>query len=202
MPNLTPIPTGTSSSQATAMMNRNFQQLNNEQVTKLYNDENGTPSILIGLDSTGKSVIKVSKTGVDVTTATNAQLAFNSAQNMFKIAQRTRVLSSTYVPSIVCPGNEYKVYTLVDSYTHGLGYVPQVMGTVFESGSYSPLPFTRATDVGVDGSLLITYSMFTDATYLSTMIEVSFDCIADAGGVNLELPSYDFQFYLLQETAN
>jgi hypothetical protein len=88
MPNLTPIPSGTDPAQVTAMINNNFRALNNEQVTKLYNDASGTPSILIGVDGTGKSVIKVAKTGMDVTTATDADLAFNSAQNTLKVVAK------------------------------------------------------------------------------------------------------------------
>jgi hypothetical protein len=167
------------------MINNNFRALNNEQVTKLYNDSSGTPNILIGLDSTGNSRIKVAPPGVDVTTATDTQLLFNSAQNVFKI-----VSIKTF--SITQPAGSVNTY----SRTHGLTYVPAVMGFLSAGGGlFRPLP----THVSISS----------DTVAEVVKIGAWVDCQADATNVTVTfrnatsapMGNYNFKIYVLQETA-
>lgn len=147
MPNLTPIPSGTSPEQTAAMINRNFQQLNAEQVTKLYNDASGTPSILIGVDSNGESVIKVAKPSFDVTTASDENLLFHSAHGV-------RYLTSFSAPFSVTSGAGFGAATV--TITHNLGYIPITDNTaaittngwaISETGIF-PLPYQSMATSG------------------------------------------------------
>jgi hypothetical protein len=149
MANMTPIPSGTDPAQVTAMLNNNFRALNNEQVTKLYNDATGTPSILIGLDSTGKSIIKIAQTGVDVTTATDSQLAFDSSRKTFQI-----IGTPFSTPFTVTSGAGFTGTTV--SINHSLGYIPLTESvatittngwSVGEVGNF-PLPYQSMATSG------------------------------------------------------
>jgi hypothetical protein len=110
MPNqFMPIGQGTSPEAATNQINQNFAKLDAEAVTKTFNGPNGTqaviqgrlpndlgygmllndasgmPLIYMAVDQNGLPVMKVAKTGYDATTASDDQLVFNSAQNVFKV---------------------------------------------------------------------------------------------------------------------
>jgi hypothetical protein len=184
MPNLAPIPSGTDPSQVTAMINNNFRQLNNEQITKLYNDANGTPSILIGLDSTGDSVIKVAKDGIDVTTATDANLAFNSAQNTFKVFY-TGTLSVTKAASSVLG---------TATYTHNLGYPPSHMSFYVDTGLSHNVPFLLPSLT--TGIIDLAIQAYTTNTTYEVFIKAPTSGVFYAGALTVQI-----KFYLLQETA-
>jgi hypothetical protein len=187
MANMTPIPSGTDPAQVTAMINNNFRSLNNEQVTKLYNDATGTPSILIGVDNTGKSVIKVAKAGKDVTTAIDADLAFNSSQNTLKVVATgtttiVKAASTTYAESF---------------FTHGLGFAPVVIA----SGSYnggvikSTLPMINTENNGAVG-LLIKLSAIDSSDVVFSVTTPS------TGSFYLGSYTITIKYYFLQETID
>jgi hypothetical protein len=183
MPNLAPIPSGTDPAQVTAMINRNFQALNNEQVTKLYNDASGTPSILIGVDSTGKSVVKVAKTGIDVTAATDAQLAFNSAQNTLKVVQ-----SGTF--SMTATAGTSPSATVPIS----LGYTPAIVANVSLPNApllYTPVNYT----LFISSVVFVNVNVFVESTQITFQVGLGSGSSAFNG-------TYNFKYYLLQETAN
>jgi hypothetical protein len=66
-------------------INDMFRQVESENRTKVVKDETGTNRILIGRGEDGKYYLKVSKDGVNVMEASDADLVFNSANNLFKI---------------------------------------------------------------------------------------------------------------------
>lgn len=49
-------------------LNNNFNQIANENRTKIIKDENGVNRILIGKDPNGKYIIAITKSGFDVLT--------------------------------------------------------------------------------------------------------------------------------------
>lgn len=122
MPNLfVPINPGTPIDMAIAAINNNFAKLDSDAVTKtykqangnaivqgklpydggygsLYYDANGVPSVLIGIAPSGRTVIRASKEGVDVTTAADEDLVMNSENNLFKIVS-TGTVDITRSPS-------------------------------------------------------------------------------------------------------
>lgn len=121
MPNrFTPIQPGTDPSQQMAIINKNFAELDNETVKKLYDDSTGTHRIFI---DASVPVIKISKAGVDVTTATDDQLTFNSQQNVFKIVKKI----STAIPAWNTTYNGVTTYGGSQIIVpHGLTFTPIV----------------------------------------------------------------------------
>ncbi len=82
---------------------------------------------LFGLDDAGKVVVKVAKDGYNADTATDAQLIFNSSQNVFKIV--VSATATRLVPSLTAGATD----TL--TIPHNLGYIPSVMAYVNGAGS-------------------------------------------------------------------
>lgn len=69
MPNrFLPIQEGTSDSQKTAVINNNFAALDGETFTRIFNNAQGVPTIIMGLLPDGTTGIVIAKPGVDVTT--------------------------------------------------------------------------------------------------------------------------------------
>jgi hypothetical protein len=67
MPNrFIPLQEGVSDSQKTAVINNNFAQLDGETYTRIYNNAQGVPTIIIGLLPDGTTGIVVAKEGENV----------------------------------------------------------------------------------------------------------------------------------------
>lgn len=194
-----PIPASTPPDQQLAMINNNFAQLDNENVKKLFYDVNGTPSIFIGIDQDQASVIKVAKPGVDVTTATNDQLAFNSAQDVFKVvASGTASISA---PS-ASTNNSQATATTNATVTHGLGYTPAVLAFLtLGSNVYRPIPYTVSgiinSTVGNWTNSVLYYQV--DSTSLTLISQYTQSSTTSQSGSGL---GGTIKYYLLQETAN
>lgn len=69
MANMLPIPANTPQAQATSLINNNFRALNNEQVTKVYKDQNGIPNIIMGILPDGTTGIVIAEQGQNVLNA-------------------------------------------------------------------------------------------------------------------------------------
>lgn len=120
MPNrFQPIQVGTDQSQQLAIINNNFAQLDNENVSKIFYDVNGVPSISIGVGQDKTSRIRVARVGIDVTKATDDQLAFNSAQNTVLI-NNTATISLPGKASVAGFTSVYDRLTI----PHGLSEAP------------------------------------------------------------------------------
>lgn len=188
MPNrFVAIQPGTSPEQQLAMINKNFGELDAESATKLFYDVNGTPSISIGVQQDRTSRIRVAKPGKDVTTATDADLAFNSAQNVFKIVADSTV-------SCTAPAHTNNTTTIA----HGLSYKPAVIAFLeagIAVGARMPLPtWTSLTRDDVNNVIVFRtwINVEVDATnlyirYFNSLATVDGPCIV--------------HYYLLQETA-
>lgn len=132
--------------------------------------------------------LKVAKDGFDVLTAVNADLVFNSEQNVFKIVQTGTI-------TVTKPAG---VYTGDATVTHNLGFTPSVMAFSGENGGV-PLPdfsiFTSGTDGGKIWRLVCISSVTT------TAVTFSYDTPSIGFGTTGPL-TVDIKYYLLQETAN
>ena len=187
---------GTSLNDNLALANQNFQALDDENRTKII--KNGsTPVLLMGYQQDGFGTginygFKVSKSNgsggfYDVTTATNSQLAFNSAFNTFKI-----VSSGTISIPAVTAGTTY-----FDAVTHNLGYVPAVLAYKSDATPtyYVPLPavFIDATGANAGKVNLTVYTQVTSsAIYFYTIVPTGFSTSS----------AFTIRYYLLQETAS
>lgn len=168
-------PLNSTNSQATNNneINNMVRQLNNEQKTKIYKDNNGVRNISIGVQPDGTSRIRIAKEGIDVVDATDDQLIFNSAQNVLKIVK-------TGTTTIPASGSTLASVTV----THSLGFSPGVMAyLVLDVDQYIPLNYSA------NGFSI--YSLITPTTVRFLESSVS----------PITLP-IDIKYYLLQETAN
>lgn len=184
MPNrFTPIQPDTPEDQKNAIINTNFAQLDNENVKKLMDDSTGNHRIF--LDGSAGS-IKIAKPGFDVTTATDAQLAFNSNQNQLKVvATGTNAASGAGMTAGVI-----KTLTI----PHNLGFTPIPLVFFADGSLYRSLPTWLSS--GASGG--------------NVAFQLWADCVTDSTNLYIELISgttttwgdYNFKWYLLQETAN
>jgi hypothetical protein len=191
----TPIPPGTDPAQVNAMINKNFAEIDNENVKKLFYDENGVPSIIIGIQQDGKSRIKVAKAGYDVTTAADSELAFNSSQNVFKIVQ-------TGTGSFTKPANTVVASTTI---THNLGFQPAFVAYWWDTDTtvyYESIPSMSVMQSGAYAGLI---ANSTSCRADDTVFYVQMDTPNWGAGSNplyVNAANIGFRYYLLQETAS
>jgi len=196
-----PIPVNVDQSQQTALINKNFAELDQEGTKKLYYDRNGVPSIFIGIDGTGKSVIQVAKDGKNVITATNDELTFNSTQNSLKIVSK----GTTTVTASDVAGNAVGIYQGGGSLLvpHGQAKVPIVLAYV-DFGGYSiqlPGEGNRSTTSTNNfyGVSTINFSM--DSTNINFFVRTTLQIFV-TGAASVTGGPYPITYYVLQETIN
>lgn len=112
-----PLTTANSLSTNFNQINNVIQQLNNEQTIKVIKDSTGTPRVLIGNNNTF-SGLKTSIPGVDVTTATNAQLSFSSDSSFTILKSGT----FTFPPATLINGATS--YATSQVIAHGATFTP------------------------------------------------------------------------------
>lgn len=114
--------------------------------TDYYYDSNGVNYMQIGEQSDGSQGVRIAQQGIDLGTATNNQLVFNSSQNIFKIANKIMTNIPSFVISSGTPSGGFTSLTVA----HGLTITPivqayvqgQLLNTsnVLIATSYIPLP--------------------------------------------------------------
>lgn len=216
----TPIQPGTESNQQISIINKNFAELDKESVTKLYYNNDGNVGLITGLlpddlgigtlikDSDGNNsiamyvtndgtpVMKVAKSGEDALTGTDSDLIFNSAQNVFKIAQ-------TGTATITVPGTMLSLQVASTTVTHNLGFKPAIIayitgGTAWgtSAGQMLMMPFSSEYIVaGTFRGFFYTDAYTTDTT--AVFRHTNKTTVTDTTGGTV-----DIKYYLLQETAN
>ncbi len=190
---VSPIPAGIDLMQAVPLINKNFTEL--DQPLTLYNDRDGVPHISIGLGADGTSRIRVAKAGINVTTATDADLVFNSDQNTLKVVKK--VIGSFTVSSVA--GTATTPLTL----THGLGYVPATLNVVDITTDTSgvlagviPLPAFSVTLSAGAGNVFVMGAYVKVNQVNATSVQV------EAGISGTNTLAGTVTSYILQETAN
>lgn len=134
----------------------------------------------LGQDASNNYVFKVAKDGFDADTTGNANLIFNSSQNMFKIV-------ATGTATIPTSGTN----TASVSVAHGLSFIPAFTAFVLVSGNYNTVPLVNIN--ATTGAIISLYSGWSDAT------NINFNVIVPGGTVPSTTP---VKYYLFQETAN
>ena len=167
-------------------------EVRSKDVTQIFKDDvDATRRVLLGKGADGFYGLKVSPAGVDVYTATDAQLIFNSNQNVFKIV--------TSGSATVTTSSYGQFQTVIP---HGLTITPAVVGYVRFAGapanSYAILPHTvflvPSSGVPTSLSAIATATVTVDATNITCSV------IQVAGGTTDG--DWTFKYYILQETAN
>ena len=215
MPNyLDRIAPGSSSDDIIRTTNDNFTKIDNEAVTKTFAGANGTNSIVQGrlpndlgygqifydpnglakiymaVDPDGNPIMKVAKDGKDATTGSDADMIFNSAQNVFKIVKIMDI--SVAAVSQSGAGESF----VSASSPHGLSQTPIVMGFVTVVGERSMMPYTSHSGVG-GGVVIRSQIVYADATNVTVLSSV----VSTVAGT-YSIPAFTAKVYVLQETAN
>lgn len=151
----------------------------------IYYDDSGIPNVLIGKRPlTGVRGFYVASPGIDVTIATDAQLIFNSSQDIFKIV--TSGIAT--IPAVASTGRSSITVT------HNLGFVPSIVGYTVVDGIYGPLPSIVVNLTG-------TVAYIIDIENLTTTT-VDFVTQVNSTAIPSGLSAIPVKYYLLQETAN
>lgn len=215
----TPIQPGTDSNQQISIVNKNFAELDAENTTKVFYNADGNIGLVLGLlpdslgigtlikdasgnnsiamyvDANGDPVMKVAKAGEDAVTGGDEDLIFNSAQNVFKIAQ-----SGT--ATIAVPASMVSLQVASTTVTHNLGYKPAIIayitgGTAWGTSPNQMLMMPFSSEYIVAGStrgFFYTDAYTTDTT--AVFRHTNKTTVTDTTGGSVEI-----KYYLLQETA-
>lgn len=157
--------------------------------------QDGTNKAIMGFyGEANKFGFKVAEDGVDVLTASDDQLIFNSENNVFKIVSSN---SFSVGGTSMSSGS-----TTTTTVPHGLGYIPvihiyvnaEAVAALQGGGGLTGLPLTYVV-VPNAPMFTIQYRIDEDNLYI--------DFINHLGGtVNITGYTWDFKYYLMQETAN
>jgi len=179
-----------------AYLNQNFDVIDDQDLTKIIN--NGTtPTILFGYQAGGFNGLdyglKVAKPGVDVIHATDDQLVFSSAFNVFKIV-KTMTLTLTKAAASADTG--------LVSAPHDLGYVPTFAAFASYDGTlYQPMPISTPEISGAGVGLTV-LSAFAQADSTNVYAELLAPNTGSVHSFYGGVMNIDVKFYLMRETAN
>jgi hypothetical protein len=135
-------------------LNQNFALLENLNVAQTFKDEMGVNRIQLGKQPDGTYGLKVSQPGIDVLTATDDQLVFNSNNNLFKITLSGELdISVPVIPS----GTDWSFAGA--SIDHDLGYSPMIIAFVtYDSPQSVGTYTTRLFGTGIVNALSVSGS--------------------------------------------
>lgn len=146
--------------------------------------------ILLGPDSTGQEVLKISMAGYDASSATNTQLLFNSNQDIFKIVS-TGVRSISHNHTLINSA-------ITTSFAHNQSQRPILVA--YASNLVAPgIPGTPTyilplTYPGISGGNLV----------ISTLMDIHVDdtnITLATWSAHITTITSDIRYYILQETA-
>lgn len=182
-------------------VNQNIAQLQANESTQIFKDDTGTRRVLLGKGANDFYGLKVSQSGVDVTTATNSQLVFNSGNNIFKIVSSgTMTLPQASLSQTGT--DQWNSGSSSVSVNHGLSYVPTVVAFALSSGLYYPLNYTSHGVGSFNNPSWDTISIRSDATTIGASLSMLMYSGTLAGSFTFTNGPYTIKYYILQETAN
>lgn len=178
-------------------VNSNILELKNREVTEFFKDDSGIRRVMLGKGGGGFYGLKTSPENVDVYTATDDQLTFNSDQNVFKIVQSRS--ANTTVASLPISGAGSFTTGEQTIIPHGLGYIPAVLAYA-SGGTYSSLPLVQFAAPSAGGISVVVFSISVDIdnVYIGTNITA----YALGASTTLTADVFPIKYYLLQESAS
>lgn len=186
-----------------AAINDNFALLENLNVTQIFKNKDGVPQIILGRYPDGTYGLKISRDGVDVLTASDDDLIFNSANNLFKIVDSGEVPLT--MPTVVNGTSQ----SVSDSAPHTLGYSPLVVAFIsYPSPGVPGSTYTRMFGSGTTQARSVSVSAVTigyvsDEAVEATTTDVNFRwTVSNATGVTQAPIVATVKYYLLTETAS
>lgn len=214
------VPVGANASlqELLSVTNGNFAQLDTEAVTKVFkgpnnvnalingklpnnlgygiqfSDTSDVPRIIAYIDSNNRPVFKISNDGVDVTTAANDQLIFNSQQDVLKVVA-TGTISIAGANASSTRTSTLSIPALADIPAY-IAFLPQSLnyGTLALELSLVSLP---AVGGGVAAIAVINY---TNAYSSGGIAKIDFATTNFQNALN-DPNTYIWRYYVLQETG-
>ncbi len=187
-----PLSGDVSSNQVTTTVNGVIRDLEAMQTTQVFKDDTGQKRVLLGKGANDFYGLKVSAAGVDVHTATNSQLVFNSNQNVPKIvASGTTTLTAIAGTSVA---------TAVDLSSLSLPSPPLAIVWLTEPwapSTYFPVPFLQL-DQALPNNTVQGLSWI---NYVGATKEIRFQATVGSTAT-AHVGVWTFKYYILQETAN
>lgn len=174
-----------SNSQLQNQLNNTIRDLQAKERVQVFKDDEGVRRVLLGKSSNSFYGLKVSKPDIDVFSATDEQLVFNSEQNVFKIVDKGTIEITL----------DADTATAVEI-AHGLSYTPIVLAFFTSDTQYYPLPAIMASTINTTSNMIEIQTWldaYTDSTNL--IIKGQNANATPAGPLSVT-------YYLLQETAN
>lgn len=180
-------------------MNTNILELKNQDVTKIFKDDTGTPVVI--LDKNGLRTT-LPGSGVDVTTATNAQLTGNSNQDIFKIVKKLVGVASAYTTVATAAAGQVAVDIQSVGIPHGQTYAPAVDGYLTSGTNFYKLPITTYA-LAADNVRYaqVTTRIYSTATNIVLEIQTFLSALTSASPINANVSATNLTVYVLQETA-
>lgn len=149
----------------------------------------------------GTTALKVAKQNFEVSTATNDQLVFNSAQNVLKVVKILPVSCSVAYSTNATPnGNQTNVAT----YIHGLGFTPSYIANIIMDDSAASQNGNSSTDNYANPGMLLGWvgshvTAYVVATVTVDSNNVYFRIMMDTQGFTNGTYTFTATVYLLQE---
>lgn len=143
----------------------------------------------------GNTALKVAKAGIEVGTATNDQLIFNSGQNIFKIVNSFTINNNFSIVSTAFQSN-------LVTQAHGMSFTPAYLAFITLDNNLtlagtSPSQFA-STPAVVEGSVAGNITIFTYATVTVDATNIYFQI--DVAHYAAVAVSNSVKVYLMQET--
>lgn len=187
-----------SNAQLAGTTNDILRQQEASKVTQIFKDDTGQRRVLLGKGSDGFYGLKVSQEGIDVYTAEDDQLVFNSNNNVLKVVDSG---TATIPASSLSTGaSQYNSTTADIDIPHSLGFAPIVLAFLDLSGSSSPMsmPFVYYDSVQTTTFVQSSYGVTSDVNSFG----FSRYSVAYNQTVAFNWSAVSVKYYLLQETAN
>ena len=181
---------GTTFENSMPILNGIFDALDLENRTKII--KNGTvPQIIFGYQQAGFNGsdygLKISKPGIDVTSATADQFIFNSSQDVFRVL-KSGTLNLT-VPASPANGSTYTA-----TVAHGQATPPAFIAYALFGGAYYGLPLAAYQFNATIGSFAV-------GAYIQASIDAT-NFIVTLGANGFSAGVYPIRYYFIQETAS
>ena len=182
--------------------NEALRQLSNEDRTKIIKDDSGTPRLLTGFQQDGfensNVGVKMSQTGVDVQAAQNDELIFSTDFNLFKIV-------GTGTGSCTPPASWAASEVVRDTVPHNLGYKPAFLAFVTNPaisgvGYYVPGLANVPSKISLAANE-VTFETYAWVDETNIYLDLVYFNSAGSAATNYDTFTWNFKYYLLQETA-
>lgn len=186
-----------SNEQLANAVNSIIRDISGSQRTQIFKDDSGVRRVLLGKGLNGFYGLKVSEEGTDVYDAADADLVFNSNDNVFKIVNSGFIESPALTIADPGAGNFASNTVYTGGIAHGLAYAPVVLGFTADGGYYKILPLVGSTA----GSLTSAYWQELFVVADSTNVYIGYHVMVQGQGITAPAGLYNVKYFLLRETA-